>query len=142
MSWSWDEMWTWKDPNFKFYFVSYERFDGEIPQSAHQLAISFGCCSCCDGADLSPGSVPHRLTCPRPVPHLHIGFPYFSTKQFKFLHFFYIQTSAKPSDSCVYVSCARVLVSLSTVRTPTLVEYTQQWLNQRDTMGKHRASEL
>ena len=33
-SWSWDEMWTWKHPISKDYCVSYERFDGEIPQSA------------------------------------------------------------------------------------------------------------
>lgn len=34
ISWSWDEMLIWKDPNCKIYFVSYERFDGKIPQSA------------------------------------------------------------------------------------------------------------
>ena len=37
----------------------------------HQLAMPFGCC--CGGAGVGPGSAPRRLTCPRPVPHLHIA---------------------------------------------------------------------
>ena len=29
MTWSWDEKWTWKHPNFEIYFVGYEQFDGK-----------------------------------------------------------------------------------------------------------------
>ena len=39
MSWSWDEMLTWKHPISKNYCVSYERFDREMQ---HQLAIAGG----------------------------------------------------------------------------------------------------
>ena len=71
-SWSWDEMWTWKQPISKDYSVSYERFDGKSLSLQHRLAISFGCC--CDGAGMSPGSVPHRLNClVCPVSHTHIA---------------------------------------------------------------------
>ena len=59
----------------KTYYVSYERFDGEIPQSKALTRdiVWIMDAEHCDGAGMGHGSVPRRLTCPRPVPHLHIA---------------------------------------------------------------------